>query len=431
MRKSILFTALILVLALGSLGTVKAQSNQIELQMTWWGSQSRHDRTIQVIEMYEKANPNIKFTYEYANFNDYWVKLNTKAAGNELPCIMQQDYAYVAEWATRGLLMPLDDFYKSGAINVSKVAQSVLDSGKVAGKYYALSLGSNSQTFILDVDAFKKAGLDLPSTKWTWKEFEDVALKLHEKLGIWAMAYGLEDVQLWKSLYNALGIHLFTDDGTALNYTDDQPLIDHFKMILRLIKAGAVPTMEEQQQWSGTGPEQAPLVTGKEAMRYQWSNQIVAIFKAAGENRSFVLYPLPRPDKASENYIKPSMFFSIPASCKNPDEAAKFIDFFTNSNEANDILGGERGVPIASTVRDYLLPKLDAVGAATFKFLGQVEEDNTPIFPPDPPGFNDILNNVYTPEFVQPVLYEQITPEEGVAALRKGATEILAKNKKQ
>ncbi len=431
MRKSILFTALILVLALGSLGTVKAQSNQIEMQMTWWGSQSRHDRTIKVIEMYQKANPNIKFTYEYANFTDYWVKLNTRAAGNELPCVMQQDYAYVAEWATRGLLMPLDDFYKSGKIDVSKVAQSVLDSGNVGGKNYALSLGSNSQTFILDADAFKKAGLDMPSMKWTWKEFEDIALKLHEKLGVWAMAYGLEDVQLWKSLYLSLGIHLFTDDQTALNYTDDQPLIDHFKMILRLQKAGAFATQEEAAQYTGTGPEQAPIVTGKEAMRYQWSNQIVAIFKAAGEKRNFVLYPLPRPDKTPENYIKPSMFFSIPSSCKNPDEAAKFIDFFTNNNEANDILGGERGVPIAAPVRDYLQSKLDPVNAAIFKFLGQVEQDNTPIFPPDPPGFNDILNNVYVPEFVQPVLYEQITPEEGVAALRKGATEILAKNKKK
>jgi multiple sugar transport system substrate-binding protein len=344
---------------------------------------------------------------------------------------MQQDYAYVAEWATRGLLMPLDDYYKSGKIDVSKVAQSVLDSGKVAGKFYALSLGSNSQTFILDVDAFKKAGLDLPSTKWTWKEFEDIALKLHEKLGIWAMAYGLEDIQHWKSLYLAYGIHLFTDDNTALNYTDDQPLIDYYKMQLRLIKAGAIASREEGHQYDGQGPETSPIVTGKEAMRYQWSNQIVAIFQAAGANRNFVLYPLPRPDKTPENYIKPSMFFSIPASCKNPDEAAKFIDFFTNNNEANDILGGERGVPISAPVRDYLLAKLDAVNAAIFKFLGQVEQDNSPIFPPDPPGFSDILNNVYTPEFEEPVLYGQITPEEGVAALRKGATEILAKNKKK
>jgi multiple sugar transport system substrate-binding protein len=430
MRKSVLFTMLVLILAISSVGTALAQSTQVELQMAWWGSQSRHDRTIKVVEMYMAANPNVKITYEYANNTDYWVKLNTKAAASELPCIMQQDYAYVSEWASRGLLLPLDDYFKSGVINVKNIAQSVLDSGKVDGKAYALSLGSNSQAIILDVDAFKKAGLELPSEKWTWKEFEDIAMKLHEKLGIWATAYGLDDVQHWKSLYLAYGMHLFSDDGTKLNYTDDQPLIDYFSMLLRLQKAGAIATPEENAQYSSQGPEQSPIVTSKEAMRYQWSNQILAIFKAAGANRNLVLYPLPRPDKTPENYIKPSMFFSIPTQCKTPDEAAKFIDFFTNSNEANDILGGERGVPVASTVRDYLLPKLDAVGAATYKFLGQVEKDNSPIFPPDPPGFTDITNNIYKPEFVEPVLYEQISVADGVAALRKGASEILAKNKK-
>ena len=431
MRKSFLLTIMAFLLALASVGTRVARADQTEMHMTWWGSQSRHDRTIKVIEMYMAAHPDIKITYEFANFNDYWTKLNTQAAGGELPCVMQQDYAYVAEWANRGLLMPLDDYYTKNTINVGKIAQSVLDSGKVKDHFYALSLGSNSQSFILDVDAFKKAGIDLPAANWTWKDFEEIALKLHEKLGIWATANGLEDVQMWKSLYVANGLQPFSDDGTKLGYTDDQPLIDYYKMILRLMKAGAVPGYDQMLQYINAGPEQEPIVTGKEAMRYQWSNQVVAIFKAAGKDRHLELWPLPRPEgKKPENYIKPSQFFSIPTQCKTPDEAAKFIDFFTNSNEANDILGGERGVPVASTVRDYLLPKLDPVGAATFKFLGQIEKDGSPIFPPDPTGFTDILNNVYTPEFVQPVLYGQVSVEDGVATLRKGAEEILAKNKK-
>ena len=427
MRKSILAVILALMLAMSF---VKPTAAQTELHMTWWGSQNRHDRTIKVIEMYEAANPGVKITYEFANFNDYWTKLNTQAAGNELPCIMQQDYAYVAEWANRGLLMPLDDAYKSG-IDVSNISQGVLDSGKVGDHFYALSLGSNSQSIIIDTDAFAKAGIDIPADDWTWKDFEDIALKLHEKLGIWALSTGLEDVQLWKSLYVSLGKNPFTDDGTALGYTDDAPLIEYYNMILRLQKAGAIANQEEAAQFTNQSMEQSPLVTGKEAMRYQWSNQVVAIFTAAGADRHFILHTLPRPEGGkAENYLKPSQFFSITAACKNPEEAAKIINYFTNDNEANDVLGGERGVPVASTVRDHLLPNLDVVGKETFNFLAKVETLASPIFPPDPPGFSDILNNVYTPQFVQPVLYEQISVEEGVATFRKGAEEILAKNKK-
>src|SRR5690606_16181917 len=114
---------------------------------------------------------------------------------------------------------------------------------------------------------------------------------------------------------------------------------------------------------------------------------VIAVYTAAGEDRDLVLHPLPRPEGGqSENYMKPSMYFSVTASCPHPEEAAKFIDFFTNSTEANDILLAERGVPISATVREHLIPQLDPVNAATFEFLGMVAEDASPSFPPDPPG---------------------------------------------
>src|SRR5258707_1282986 len=238
MRKILLFAVAVLI-AFPAILPVGAQA-KTELRVVWWGSQSRHDRTIKVINMYMAAHPDINITYEYASFNDYWVKLNTQAAGGELPCVMQQDYAYAAEWANRKLIMPLDDYYKNKAIDTTKIAQGLLDGGKVGDHYYALSLGSNSQSIIIDTDAFKKAGIDLPSKTWTWKDFEDISMKLHDKLGIWATANGLEDVQMWKSLYLAYGINLFTKDGSALGYDNDKPLIDYFNMQLRLQKAGAV-----------------------------------------------------------------------------------------------------------------------------------------------------------------------------------------------
>lgn len=427
--KYLLFIILLLLLTVSIGATVQAQ-DAVELQMTWWGSQNRHDRTIQVVEMYEAANPNVDINYEFANFTDYWTRLNTQAAGGGLPCVMQHDYAYLAEWAKRGLLLPLDSYFDDGTIDVSNVDEAYLQGGQVDGMYYGLSLGTNSQSMILDVDAFERAGLELPSPDWTWAEFEETALALHEALDIWA--YGspsLGDDQLWTSLNLAAGLQTFSDDGKAFGYTDDQPLIDYFNMLLRLQESGAIQNAEEVNADSDLGPEGSPIVTGRSAMQYQWSNQVVAIFSAAGEDRNFKLWLLPRPEGGnSANYLKPSMFFSIPASCQNPDEAAKFINFFTNDLEANEILFAERGVPISSEVRDHLRPMLDTVGAETFDFLERVQEDSSPIFPPNPPGYNDIRNNVYIPLFRDPVLYGQIPVEEGIAILRSEGEVILARN---
>src|SRR5262245_46364353 len=152
-RRTVLLFSLIALLSL-TLGSV-IQAQQSTLTLTWWGSQNRHDRTIAAIELFEAANPDINVEYEFSGWDDYWTCVNTQVAGGNIACVMQQDYAFLTEWASRGLLMPLDALYESGAIDVSDVDQAILDSGKVNGEAFGLSLGTNSQVFILDVDAFE------------------------------------------------------------------------------------------------------------------------------------------------------------------------------------------------------------------------------------------------------------------------------------
>src|SRR5690606_12169377 len=171
-----LLVVVLLLLTLG--GAAIAQDAPMELQMTWWGSQSRHDRTIEVIEMYEAANPNVDIVYEFSNFTDYWPRVNTQAAGGQIACVMQHDYAFLSEWANRGLLAPLDPFIEQGIIDVSDVDPALLDGGRIDGQIYGLSLGTNSPSMIIDVDAFERAGLELPAHDWTWTDFEEIATTL-------------------------------------------------------------------------------------------------------------------------------------------------------------------------------------------------------------------------------------------------------------
>jgi len=126
------------------------------------------------------------------------------------------------------------------------------------------------------------------------------------------------------------------------------------------------------------------------------------------------------------NYIKPSMFFSITSQATQPDEAAAFIDWFVNSVEANEILSAERGVPVSSVVRDALLPELGIAQAEMFNYLGIIEDNNSPIRPADPAGHADIINNIWLPEFVEPVMFGMVSPEEAAQILREEADRILS-----
>lgn len=410
-----------------------AADQKVELKIAWWGSQARHEGTIKVIELYEKLNPNVKIVYEFAGWSDYWTKLTTMAAGGQLPDVIQQDYAYLAEWQRRNLLYPLDDFIKNKTIDTANVADALLASGRLGGKLYAVNLGSNSQTMVLDVDAFKKAGIPLPDPKWTWADFEKIALELRSKLGIYGGPVGMDNEQLWKSLYLGLGQWAYAADGKSLGYTDDAPYIAYLNMVLRLIKAGAIPSKQEQisAYADGNNPELQPIVANQGAMAYMWSNQPFAMAKAAGEGRNFKLYQLPRPVKggASANYLKASMYFSVTTQSKNPKEAAKFIDFFTNNVEANKILMAERGVPISSAIRKELSPLLPKISQEVFSYIEAVTADCSPTPPPDPAGSTELVANVFKPEVAEKVLFGVSTPEAAVKTLRTQGNAILSKNK--
>jgi len=406
---------------------VKAEE-PVELRVVWWGSQNRHTRTIGVIKMFEQKYPHIKMVYEFTGWGDHWTKLATQAAGGNLPDIMQHDYAMIAEWVEDGLLMSMDDYVDSGVLDFSNVADAALQGGRVEGKLYGVNLGTNSLCWIVDLDAFEKAGVDLPPVEWTWADFENVCLQIHDKLDIWAHAgNSIAHDHLWKAVIMSNREWVYSDDGKSLGYTDDQLMIDHFKMILRLQEAGAVQTLEEAAARVGGGLENDPVVTGESAMAMFWTNQIVAPWTVAGLDRNFKLLLIPRVEGGqTANYVKPSMFFSITRDAKHPKESAMFIDFFTNSVAANEILLAERGVPVSSVVREGLKPLLEKPQLEMFSAMALVETHSVPVPPPDPVGSADVQNNIYYPEFHDPVLYGQIAPEEGAAIFREMANEVLA-----
>lgn len=438
MRRIKLVFLLSLMMLLFSV-VIVAQAQDTELTITWWGSDDRHNRTIEVVEMFEADNPGVDVTYEFSGWGDYWTRVNTQAAGSTVACVMQQDYAYLTEWANRGLLQPLDDFFESGVINASSIPATILDSGRVqvtadgetTNYVYGLSLGSNSMAYILDADAFAEAGLELPAWDWTWADFEEIGTQIYETTGKWMIAYGPWDDNHFAAVLLSSGQQPFSNDGTALAWDNVSPMVEHFARIKRMMDAGSIPSMDMQADIQSASPshEQSPIIRGEEAIRFQWSNQVVSLWNAAGEDRNFVLHPVPRIEGGqSANYLKPSMFFSITENCPNPEMGAQFIDYFTNNLEANEVLFAERGVPVADEAREHLATMVDTATGATFDFVGTIAETASPIPPPNPVGYSDINSNVWGPMLVEPVLFGLISPEEGVETFRTEAQIILDSN---
>ena len=199
------FIAVVLATAGGKSEAGQKPAEKPEIKIIWWGSQTRHEGTIKVIELYKKQNPKVGITYEFSSWADYWTKVTTMAAGGQLPDVMQQDYARIAEWVKRGLHVQLDDYLAKKIIDPSNIETALIDTGRINGKLWAINLGANSHAMIIDADMFKKAGIPLPAKDWTWEDFEKSTLRIHEKLGVYGYGVHMRNDQVWKAIYISRG----------------------------------------------------------------------------------------------------------------------------------------------------------------------------------------------------------------------------------
>ncbi|WP_163536060.1 ABC transporter substrate-binding protein [Gracilibacillus sp. YIM 98692] len=401
---------------------------EVELRILWWGSQDRHDRTLEAIDLYMEKNPHVTISPEFTGWDGYWEKMATQAAGGNLPDIVQMDYKYLSEYVGKDLLANLNPHVESGALDLSDVEDVYIDGGKIDGGLYAVNLGANSHAQAYDPAMYEKAGVEPLEPGYTYDELISKSQELSEKLG--DDVYGIQPSANVMGFKHYLRLHdkwLYNDDGTGLGYEDDQLLVDFLQVIKELIDSGA-GTPPELFKSAGSNIEQQSIVREQSAILMELhSNQLVALEQAAGRDLELMVQPMIEGGEKG-HYIKPSQFFSVSTHSEEQEEAAKFIDFITNDLEANEILNAERGVPIAGEVREHLKSNLAPAGLKMFEFVELVQDYAREIDPPDPQGATEI-ESLFENEVEDPIYYGEVTPEEAAQNFREKATEILAKNK--
>lgn len=403
-------------------------NEKIELRAMWWGSQIRHDGTMETIKRFEEANANIHIEVEYGNWDSYWEKMAPQAAAGTLPDIMQHDYQYIKQYIDKDLLLPLDDYVASGVLDLSDCDENMYSSGAFNGKLYGIATGVNAMAMVYDPDDFTAAGLAQPTNDWTWQEYIDAAKTIHDKLGIFGdtTIAGHYDRGLPYYLREH-GIEMYNEDGTALGFTDPKYFIDYYTMAVDLIKAGVLPTFDQYSEV--TSAENTMVVTGKSAMGGDcYTSSMMSLSKAAGKQLAIVDLPHSEDRTQPGNYIKPASFWVVPKNCEHPEAAASFISFFTNDVDSNKVMMGERGVPISSKIREALNPLLDEASKLAWDHVNTITGSSvSPISAPDPTGQAEVLGllkDMYTQ-----MGYGQMSVEDAAAYFMQRANDVLAKNK--
>jgi multiple sugar transport system substrate-binding protein len=113
------------------------------------------------------------------------------------------------------------------------------------------------------------------------------------------------------------------------------------------------------------------------------------------------------------------------SASKSQDLAAKFVNFFVNDLEANRILLAERGIPVPSSVREDLAPRVDPNMKYLFDFITKVTPFTSPIDPPDPASAGEV-RDVMRPLLLQ-ALTGRISSEAATAQMIQAANGVLGR----
>jgi len=397
MKKSIFVVMFVFILIISL--SLSGYAEKITLRLAWWGSTDRNNKTLEVIKLFEEKYPNIKIQSEFLGWGDYWDKMALQAVGKNLPDIFQQSYAYVPQYAGKGLLLNLDPYVENNRLDLTSTDETEISGGRFNGKLYGVNLGTAGDAYVYDPELFKKAGVEEPTPDWTWEAYIEKAKKIHNALGIYAddsfprIGAGPEGFTFYLIQH---GKTFYDKSGKKLGYEDDSLFVDYYTMIVDLVKDGINAPGEISTEI--TALEDFLITRQESAMVPLSSNQIVAITKAAGRPLNMIVWPNAKDQVQYGTNLLPSMLFSVAKNSKYPEWAVKFVDFFTNNLEANKILLAERGIPISSKIREVIKPYLDDAQKEMFDYMDIAIKYSTPaeiIFPSADGQIRDLMKTTY------------------------------------
>jgi multiple sugar transport system substrate-binding protein len=397
--------------AQGEAGNTELSDEPVTLRFTWWGSDARHQRTQQVIKLFQEKHKNITVKGEYKEWNGYWDSLATTAAAQEAPDVIQMDELYLASYAERGALLDLATV--RAHLDTSALSKDVLATGAVDGKQYAVPTGLAAYTMVVNTDLLKQYGVDMPDDEtWTWDDLREIGVRISQAsggavTGVQSWGFDMGGLNIWT---RQSGGQLFDDDGKVA--VKPEVVADFWRYLLRLAQEGAAPQPAVTVERATGSLDQSGTATNKSVFGPWWNTQLTSLVAASGANLELLAVPGEADAKKRGLFHKPSMYWSIFSRSKHPAEAALLIDFLANSEAAAEVMLTDRGVPVNESLRKAIDPKLDAPDQAAVAYLNDIEVSPPPRVTPN--GASNIEKILQ--RHTEQVLFGQTQPEQAATS---------------
>lgn len=363
MKKSKLFAVVAAVAMTASLAvSIPARAAGIEMTyLTPAYLKGTVASTERIVADWNKANPNATVKIVYGDVNNMQDKLTTAFAGNVAPDIFQHEAASILEFSKRGYLA---DISKEMASLKKTIPTGLWQVGSYKNRLYGAPTMTQTYTIFANVDAFKKAGVKIPTGtgSFTWDDYRELAKKFTTD-GKYGVAWGLRSPAAMTMImgmnYNAAFFRGLTSSGGAqigVNAAELEVPTRIWNMIYtdKTIDPAAL-TM------TGAGPVPG-FLAGKYAMIFA-ASYVASDLDVAAKAAGFNWTALPLLKGVTNKQGANPQTLSVSAQSKYPKQAAAFIRFMLKDENLAELALGEGLIPSTTgALKSAMATKKDSAG---------------------------------------------------------------------
>lgn len=346
---ALLLTALMFTCTAAGCGSNSkaTDSKQVTLKYLEFNASGGQEDTLKsMIADFEKKNPNIKIDVEIVAYANYYTKLNTLLnAGSDAPDIFEVGYENFPEYASKGLLLNLNDVIaKDKSFKSESLKKLAYDAYKYDNKQMGICTDFSACVLYYNKDLFDSKHVAYPTADWTWEDELAAAQKLTDtSKGIWGTVSPLQTYEFYKTIAQNGG-SFWGSDGKTLTLNSKENVDTLQWMLDKSLKYKVQPQFTSDL-YTQPNADLSAFKAGKIAMFRSGSWNIGDFAKSCKFKWDIALEP-GNTQKAHNFFSNANVAYK---GTKNADAAWKFMKYMaTDSNVINTRISKGWSVPVVN-----------------------------------------------------------------------------------
>lgn len=313
----------------------------------FYGSDAEYNQNI--VAGFEAENPDIKVEIVPVDFDNAEQVIKTGIASGNPVDVSFFWGSQINAFTEDGMALDLTPYLTENDNEwLDTFVPAYIDAGKVDGKYYAVSYQPVIETIFYNKDLFEQCGVEVPTT---WDELI-AACEVFKENGV----YGIGD---WNGQNHQLlqfAYQYMANDGTLETYTSGEGDFTQCEGLAKCLEG--IKTLYDNGYWY---PGEGALTSTKDQTQAAFYQGNIAMLFDAGSNAGeydtnceFEVGIMPFPyveegGKYALNTVTNALF--IPANAKHPEEAVRFIKYYTSDAGIQEIINSGR-LPSTLSMQD-------------------------------------------------------------------------------